>query len=190
MSTPAGPNIGGFYMNDVPGDPITRAHRCTNYLGVGGRMNVKAEWMGFMPGTWQYREIATYEGAFQFDENKSFRDIMDGLSNTVMFGEVTGDFLDGRRGTGRLRSFSWLATPQPMHWMGYSLVDTTVTPNPPQFDSTDRTYFRFSSMHTGGILQFAKCDGSVTGLNTATDRNTLYRYSGAADGLVIATDPE
>ncbi len=33
IRTPAGPTYGGYYMNDVPGDPITSHHWCTNYLG-------------------------------------------------------------------------------------------------------------------------------------------------------------
>lgn len=190
ICSPAGPSTLGLYMSDLAGDPIVRNHRCTNYLGVAGRMNVKADWIGFASGTWQNREIDQYIGVFQFDEEAQFRDITDGLSNTAMFGEVTGDFTNGRRGTGRLRSFTWTANAQPMHWMGYILADTSVTPNPTEYDSTDRNMTRFSSMHTGGIISYAFCDGSVKPMNLATDRNTLYRYAGRADGLTIVNPVE
>ena len=182
--TPSGPNIGGWYMNDVPGDPITRSHRCTNYVSVGGRFNVEAEWLStaYTPGTWQEREINTYRGAFQFDIESRFRDITDGLSNTAIFGEVTGGFTDGRKKTGRLTSIGWLCSSHPMHWNGCSLVDSTVTPNPAEWDDNENNWIRFSSMHTGGIIQFCLGDGAVRQMTTSTDYKTMYRYAGMADG--------
>ena len=192
--TPAGPSTGGFFMNDAPGQPRVSSHRCTNYLGVGGRFNVKAAWLGFAATAWQTREINQFEGIFQFDEQKGWRDVIDGLSNTALFGEVTGDFTGpdpdeaARKGVGRFRSICWITSAQSMHYMGYQLVDTTVTPNPVEFDNTVRTFNRFSSMHNGAIVQYTFCDGSVRGLPLSTDRRTMYRYAGAADGEPITID--
>ena len=162
-------------------------------MGVGGRFNVEASWLGYAATGYETREINTYRGIFQFDLESRFRDITDGLSNTALFGEVTGEFdrtpYDGvadleaeRKGVARARSIGWLCSAQNMHFNGCVLADTTTTPNPAEYEDTRRRWINFSSMHTGNMIQFCLADGAVRQLLPSTDWPTMYRYAGMADG--------
>ena len=76
----------------VPPDPIARNHQCTNYLPSGGRFNDDAKYLGYT-GT-EATLIDTYKGIFRSVEASGMKDIIDGTSTTVAFGEVTGGFYD------------------------------------------------------------------------------------------------
>jgi prepilin-type N-terminal cleavage/methylation domain-containing protein len=183
IRTPFGPTYGGFYMNDIPGDPISSNHALTNYLGVGGRFTVTAEELGYTPTSTFYPIINNYEGMFRHNRQLKFGDVNDGLSNTFAVGEVTGDFTDGYKGTGRLRSFSWLMGPLGVHHMTTSLGGTSYA-NRPIWEST-----KFTSRHSGEIIQFAMGDGSVQGLSRSTDAPTLLRLAGRSDGEPLSGFP-
>ena len=139
--------IHGNYLADGAGKPLGR----TNYLGVAGDIG----YIG-LPS----RDF--WRGVFYNRSQNGFRDITDGSSNTLLFGEGTG---------GENYSFCWIST-------------GTL----PTFDglapSTRGDWSQFSSRHPG-IVHFCLADGSVRQLSTEIDKDT-YKYLGAiADGQVV-----
>jgi hypothetical protein len=150
-TTPTGVTMQGW---------ITTEFGFTNYLGSAGQLGVG---------------IASrdpFKGVFFNRSKTKFGDIVDGTSNVLMFGEVTGLFSDPDRGVGRQWSFNWHTGPQFTEWFRpvYNL-----RPNA-------KHWFRFSSMHTGDIIQFALSDGSVRPISTSIDAQALIWLSSMADG--------
>jgi prepilin-type processing-associated H-X9-DG protein len=97
--------------------------------------------------------------------------ISDGTSNTLLFGEGLGGLAKGR-------DLVW-------SWMGVGAVGTKYGLQPPG------GWNGFSSLHAGGIVQFAFADGSVRPLRpgsttqrvpASSDWYVLQRMAGMADG--------
>ena len=124
----------------------------TSYMGVCGFLGDIQRWP-----TWEI-----LKGVFGMRKTFKFRDITDGLSNTLMFGEVTGgDDYDWR----------WMmAGPMPGAW---GLNQTPV-----------QNWYQFESFHTG-VVQFAVADGSVKAISKNIDAATLQNLQGMKDGKVI-----
>lgn len=147
-TTPSNAGMSGFAEQTTLGR--------TNYLGSAGRLGIgvssRDPWKGIF-----YNRSRTRTG-----------EISDGMSNTIMFGEVTGQFTDPNLGRGRLRSFAWTAGAQFTEW--------------------HRTVYRygrqkriekFSSMHPT-IMNFAHADGSVKAYSQDVDGELLVGLSSIA----------
>jgi len=50
------------------------------------------------------------------------------------------------------------------------------------YNKAQRTYYRFSSLHSGGIVQYTMGDGAVKPLSLSVDPDTMLRLGGFADG--------
>ena len=176
-----GPMYGGYVMNDLAPDPVVSNHSLTNYVGCSGRFAATGPQLGYAAGTAQQRGVDDYAGMLPLNKQVKFSDVNDGLSNTFMFGEVTGQFSDGYKGVNRIRSFSWLCGPIGTHYMGPTdLAGLAWVPARPTWE--DR---KFTSRHTG-VSQFCLGDGSVRALSTNTDFDVLLRLGGKADGLIVS----
>ena len=140
---------GEFHLGFFPGEQGTGK---TSYMGVAGFLGDIRRWP-----TW-----AVLKGVFGMRVTFMFRDITDGLSNTLMFGEVTG---------GNDYDWRWMmAGPMPTAWG----LNTTPTQN----------WYQFESFHTG-VVQFALADGSVRAVSKNIDAKTFERLAAMADGQVI-----
>ena len=124
----------------------------TSYMGCAGFLGNIQRW-----SSW-----SRLKGVFGMRTTFAFRDITDGTSNTLMFGEVTGgDSLDWR----------WMmAGPMPAAW-GLN-------------NSLPQNWYQFESFHTG-VVQFALSDGSVRAISKNIDARTFENLAGMGDGEVI-----
>lgn len=129
---------------------------------------------------------AAHEGSFVTERPVSIAAISDGTSNTILFAEYVGAFLNGNSGP-RVRSMSWMgAGGFPSYW---SIVDMSDVGN---------ARFSYGSMHPG-IVNMAYADGSVHGVRkpnalpasaseianrTNAGWDALQRLTGRADGDV------
>lgn len=152
---PTGGTVTGGYF----GPPDSDHMGTTNYLGcAGGLGDVTSSW-GVLRGIFYHRSTS------------GFGEISDGSSNTLMFGESIGSYsYDAGQRTSYDFAQHWSTGPMPTAWgLG---------------GSSPAKWYKYSSEHSGGIVNFAMGDGSVHGLSTNID-NTLYRnLSGAKDGRV------
>jgi prepilin-type N-terminal cleavage/methylation domain-containing protein len=146
-----------------PGTPPTRAAYTltgaevlgrTNYLGCGG-------YTGHVGDPNYYDR---FQGVFWNRSKVATRDVSDGLSNTMLFGEVTGT---------PDMSYTWFG-------MGYMITYWGIQEDP----DPNQQWQQFHSYHPG-IVQFCMGDGSVTPLAFTMDVQVYFRLSGAADGLAV-----
>jgi hypothetical protein len=117
---------------------------------------------------------------FRNSEASAIKDCIDGTSTTIAFGEVVGSFTDGVKGVGRLTCLSYMCGAMPMHWMTTSFGGS-------RYDPRARTWYRFGSMHSGGMIGYSMVDGSVKYLAVDTDPLTLLQLAGRADGQALNT---
>ncbi len=122
----------------------------TTYLGCGGYLsNVPV--------------VAEQEGIFGNRSRIRARDVTDGLSNTLMWGEGVGQISNGNY----LVSHAWVGTnfavtgPWGLGFTGY----------------------QFNSRHTG-IVQFTLGDGSVRGISENVNPDVLTRLADCHGGVV------
>jgi type II secretory pathway pseudopilin PulG len=149
----------------------------SNYIGCAGGF-------GTVPGSsWD-----KYRGIFGNRTTYGFSDIIDGSSNTILFGEgglgkkwkrdtEGGQFYPTNHG-----AFVWIAVGAlPTAWGLYQPQPTT-----PAVTAEWRyqDYYMFASEHSG-YVQFAWGDGAVRGLTVNIDRNPYIYVSGMMDGRTV-----
>jgi len=156
-----------YVSNGAGGDRFGR----TNYVGVSG-------WMGYV-GCSYYDK---YVGIFPNRSRTQIRQIADGTSHTLMFGEAVGglqlsDSNNPHSGLQRLYSFSWMGCGAlPTRYALYPLPELN-------WSTGEKPYKVFSSQHPG-LVQFCFADGSVDALSTdegELPKEVLYDLSGIKD---------
>jgi prepilin-type N-terminal cleavage/methylation domain-containing protein len=135
------------------GEPLGR----TNYFGCGGYIAHVA-----VP------DDDYFQGVFWNRSKIGFRDITDGSSRVLLFGEAMGGKVDPATRLDGLDtcSYSWFGTGVMISAWGLSDAPS---------------WYQFSSYHPG-IVHFCMADGSVTKISTKIDRDTFVYLSAIADG--------
>ena len=142
-------NYTGATINDAAGLVLGR----TNYMGVGG-------YLGNIPG-WEQ-----YQGVFTNRSKTTMSAILDGTSNTLLFGEAIGG-----RTTTRDFGFTWMGG-------GYLATGSGLG---------NKSFGSFSAEHPG-VTQFALADGSVRALANTMDFTQYIFASAMADGNPVKLD--
>jgi prepilin-type N-terminal cleavage/methylation domain-containing protein/prepilin-type processing-associated H-X9-DG protein len=142
--------------------------RC-NYLGVAG------ECRNFPP-------YNIFFGLLHYNSKTTIGRVPDGTSNTLMFGEYAGGYINwGGTGADQTPLPGWATG----HWscgFDYSCfgLDTNININ-----DGGHGWWSFGSEHAGGLIQFAYADGSVRKLSPQIDFPTFLALSGYMDGVVV-----
>lgn len=178
---------GGLTVNDELPPPAARFMQVTNYMGVAGRFICTAARLGRNDASVAdpLGKIDLWKGVFRFEEQCRLGDVNDGTSNVFLLGEVTGQFADNKRRTGRLYSMGYTIGPMPIHYNTFQL-DTPV-----EYEaSRDAGWYRFSSLHPGLFGNMAMCDGSVHTVRRNVDARLLLQAAGRSDGQTLISSFE
>jgi len=108
----------------------------------------------------------TRAGPFTVNSKTKLTDITDGTSNTLGF----GDYICG---TPQTRTLSAL-------WANVNM------PTFPGLAPISAGWAQFGSKHTGNVVNFALCDGSVRSISTSIDYNTYTYVTGMKEGAVAS----
>lgn len=142
----------------------------TNYLGVAGKYGHLGPSLAISGQRGQ-----NLEGIFTDRNQKKLRDVTDGASNQLLFGETVGHIVSGQR----QYVPSWISSGSLPTW-----------PNiPPNHNGTilppgDAFWSQFASKHAGGVL-FCLADGSVRFINRNLNLTTYYALSGVSEGATV-----
>ncbi len=151
------PVLTTFYTLESDGDTILKAEITfeeglellgrTNYVGMAGYDG----YTGHPPSDF-------YKGVFHNRSRIGFRDIVDGSSNTLLFGEAVGS---------DSASYGYC-------WTGVGTLNTRwgLTPNP--------EWWQFGSRHPG-IVHFCLADGSVRAISVQIDNTPITTLSDGSE---------
>jgi prepilin-type N-terminal cleavage/methylation domain-containing protein len=159
------------YLEDVCYYDQTNNFGRTNYVSSGGCLGTYTTGVPLIDNYW---------GPFYANSQVHLTDIVDGTSNTLGIGETLGGPVFGTR------QYAW-------PWMssgGFATFWGLTSPPAPN---------TYGSAHSGGIVLFALCDGSVRGFAPMVNANvnvelplTQWNYfqaiAGCADGLAVDID--
>jgi len=161
----------------------------TNYLGNGGRNGrVGAQGVAATTGNLPADSLT---GPFFVRSRTKMGDFQDGTSNTFLFGEVTGAFDRPDRRSGRYASFWWVSNGPA--YTRFMIPITTQDPTASGVGGLARADLpeprKFSSMHTGAVINMSNGDASTRVVSTSMDSMLWLFIGGMQDGQV-ANAPE
>ncbi|MGD9126158.1 MAG: DUF1559 domain-containing protein [Planctomycetia bacterium] len=182
--------VGIYICPSSPGDSAVEDNRhgmqglgvpiaCTCYQGTNGMIidttevdNCSTTWIGRNPIRNGLFPALTASGN-RTAEQRTVRDISDGLSNTYAVGEYNRDLIDPtiEVASGDSLRF-WVAGSTNSCRNESALVITNLRLNEKPTTKTLPNHFPFSSAHPG-IVNFALVDGSVQSVNDETDVEVL-----------------
>lgn len=170
-----------------PSDPVTRGALRSDYAKCAGSATaiISIADLNTLPPGMGLSISNGYAAA------QRWRDITDGLSNTMMWGESLGQQINTRR----LRAYSHLFANAVMIDLARDSSSQYVDPPPflspfrDPFENDVRLTDQFSSMHAGGVVQFSFCDGSVRALSRSMDEKVLVGLATINGGEVVSSDP-
>ena len=174
-------SISGYGVGDLLG--AGGLPGLTNYMPSAGTLG---QWNNTNPASLSQPFYASHSGVYTYENQLPLLGITDGTSNTISFFEITGDFTDNVKRTGRTWSVAWMAgSGMPMYWTANS-----------------NGLFSADSFHQGGFM-VSMSDGSVRlikkqaklptsgaeiGNRTNIGWDTIQRMAGAVDGDVLISN--
>jgi prepilin-type N-terminal cleavage/methylation domain-containing protein/prepilin-type processing-associated H-X9-DG protein len=121
---------------------------------------------------------ASKDGMFYINSSVKIKDVTDGTSNTLLFGE---------RSRLNLQTSTSAQAPGGWAWVNlYAMEDHTMNSSAPMEGVAPHDVNAFGSLHSGGALvNFAFADASVKSLSTNMDRTTFILLSIRNDGRAV-----
>ena len=105
-----------------------------------------------------------------FNRSKTkHRDVLDGTTNTLLYGEITGAWKRFQYGFVRTHSLAW---------MGGGAIPIVHALN------SEKRFDAFGSLHPSGVVSFVFVDGSVRSLSRETSLKTLISFASMANNDV------
>jgi prepilin-type N-terminal cleavage/methylation domain-containing protein/prepilin-type processing-associated H-X9-DG protein len=196
--TPAGPANWGTLVNGTataPAATVIQTYLCPT---GDGAPDITEDWSGYNMGLTCYLANAgtrsypeqSKDGIFFQDSNVRATDVLDGTSNTLLFGERNYQQPEVHGCTLNTWDWgAWGAATGVIYDMGDTHGSSRVAINTVCSSTVgqDDRLNAFGSLHADGA-NFAFADGSVRFLETATDLVTLQALS-TRDGQEVATPP-
>ncbi|MHB0956794.1 MAG: DUF1559 family PulG-like putative transporter [Pirellulaceae bacterium] len=156
--TPLDPDYNYDYYMVRFADKAGKVLGLTNYMGCAG-----------YAGEVNCSSLRRLRGLYYNRSDNDFRDMKDGSSNTLAFGEVMGG---NQPWSGGDWGYSWFSVGAMT--TGYGL-------------STSSHGWQFSSYHPA-IVQFCLGDGSVRSISLSVDRVAFWNMGGLSDGIVTSME--
>lgn len=125
----------------------------TNYAGCAGFGGITA-----------YPSIDFYRGIFTSRSQTRSAQVIDGLSKTLLLGEVVGDFSNRQQNA----VYAWMGTGTTYTGNGLGTLNAA----------------GFTSQHAAGVVQFCLADGSVQGLDAETNASVVIALGGMGDKIL------
>jgi prepilin-type N-terminal cleavage/methylation domain-containing protein len=171
MECPSDPLEGGkpvavLYLYNEGEDASVGVYTLPTDTGVGKTSYVASAGAKGVTGNSSWDRFG---GVFYNQSRTRFADVLDGSSNTILWGETIG---------GKSRDRELAHT-----WIGSGCLPTAWGLSPPH----TAAWWQFSSKHPG-IVNFAWTDGSVRNIAITTDRESFMRLSGTSDGEVAKSN--
>jgi prepilin-type N-terminal cleavage/methylation domain-containing protein/prepilin-type processing-associated H-X9-DG protein len=116
----------------------------------------------------------------RFGWGATIANVSDGTSNTFLVGECIGVYSINQN----FGSQSWALTSYPMNWKNDHFKNLSNWPTLANPQWGDGLVFR--SLHAGGLVNFAMCDGSVQSLSQNINQDLYMALSSRAGGEVVS----
>lgn len=144
----------------------------TNYVGVGGIGYIEPAQISPNTASVSYQGISfeSFRGVFVNRSITRPADILDGTSNTFLFGETVMGYDQVAFPNQRIRMAAWI---------GVGMLPTL------NGISKKQEWFTFGSFHPG-VAQFSLADGSVRAVRQTTSQFVFDRLGGIADAAVVS----
>jgi len=144
----------------------------SNYVGVAGSIGA----------------TSTFRGFFGYKSKTSIGRVPDGTSNTMMFAEMAGGFVNWA-GSGGIPSGwsspSWSTGP---NYTSFGFCPDHTNPNCDFVNSLGLNFGTFGSKHAGNVINVAFGDGSVRQVQPNLPFGVQLAIGGISDGVVVQFD--